>query len=242
MAGIGAGLAALNLGARLTGAGAFVKRVPRWVWIALAIVLALVAVLIWHQHKVRAHDAALVKATIDKRDRQWRDQLAKSHAAAIAARTRHEAIATKISTDTKGIHDAQVRNNAASAHDLQLRGPGKAAAANCGPGYYPGVPAASGRPEQYSSGADASAAEVHSRNGVSSVSVAPGGVLRAPGSDFAVVPWSWLVDRGKEFDDLLADDRAFRTWYPKEAAEWERMRAAAQGKALAEPERNDNVR
>lgn len=234
-------------------AGALLKRIPRQVWLVLAIVALLVAAFFWHQHK--AHSAidsavkAAVSTAIDKRDGQWRAQLAKAHGQAIAERDRSEANGRKIATDTKGIHDEAVRNNAGDARDLFLRGAGKAAApAGCRPGDYPGLSAAAGRYVDHPSGADAAAAEMHPGNGLAGVQHAPGGILRsgpASTSDgaFAIVPWSWLTEQGRQFDDLLAEAKAWRTWHPKEAAEWERLRGAARTSALPEPEKGGpNVR
>jgi hypothetical protein len=169
----------------------------------------LVAAIIWHQHKLHAHDAALVKATIEKRDQQWHDALAKAHATAVAARTKHEAAATKISTTLKGQHDAQVRSNASDARDLQLRGPGKAAA-YCGSGDHPGVPAAASRPAGPGSAPGAAAGSL-------------------PANDrLALVPWSWLVDEvARPADDSSAEVLTWRNWYAQQAAAWERMRSQA---------------
>jgi hypothetical protein len=240
MTAIRLGFTALNLAARFPRVAGVFGKVPKAVWEALTVAAYALALIAAHQHYVHAHDQALVKATIARRDGQWLDQLAKSHAAAVAARTKTEAAAAKISTDTKGIHDAQVSHNAVDARDLQLRGPGKAAAAAyCGPGGHPGVPAAAGRHVEAAAGADAAAGEVHPGNGLAGVPQAPVGNQPGPATSesgapaLAVVPWSWLVDRGQEFDDLLAEATAWRTWHPKEAALLEKMRSDLQAKAKA---------
>jgi type VI protein secretion system component VasK len=58
----GGSLAALvaKFGAKavLGGAGRLFKGVPRWAWIALLVVVALVALTIWHQHRAHAAIAA----------------------------------------------------------------------------------------------------------------------------------------------------------------------------------------
>lgn len=195
----------------------FFKRAPRWAWIAFAVVAALVGGYFLHQHKAHAHDTALVKATIDKRDQLWRDALAKAHAGAIASRARTEAAGAKISTTLKGKHDAQVRSNASDARDLQLRGPGKAAV-DCRLGDHPGLPAAAGQPGRPAGGANAAAAEVHPADRLAGL---PAGAR----GDFAVIPWSWLVEQGREADDSRAEVLTWRAWYDQQAAAWERMRS-----------------
>lgn len=215
--GIAALVAKFGMNVVLGEASGFLKSVPRWAWIALAVIALLVAGIIWHQRHLRAHDAALVKATIATRDQQWRDALAKAHSAAIAARTRHEAAAAKISTTLKGQHDAQVRSNASDARDLQLRGPGKAAA-NCGFGDHPGVPAAAGQPGRPAGGAGAAAGQVPAADGLAGL----------PAERFAIVPWSWLVEEvAQPADDSRTEVLTWRNWYAQQFTAWERMRAAA---------------
>jgi homospermidine synthase len=49
MSGIGLGLKGAALAARLVGVKASFAKVPRWVWIGLAITAAVVGAVIWHQ-------------------------------------------------------------------------------------------------------------------------------------------------------------------------------------------------
>jgi hypothetical protein len=198
---------------------AALKLVPSWVWYLLLGAIACHFALAWHAGKVRAHDQAVIAA----RDAQWQKRLDSEHAAAISYRTKYEQAQAELSQTLKEKHDAQVRSNASDASDLRLRGPGKAAAPDCGPGYHPSPPAAVVRPERDTAGADVAAGQVPSADGVAGVPVAAGSTVRD--QSFAIVPWSWLVDRAQEFDNLLDEVKTDHEWHRQHEAEWEKMRA-----------------
>lgn len=210
MAGIGAGLAALNLGARLTGVRAFVERVPRWVWIALAIAAILVAGWIWHGRQMAAHDADLTARVTAARDAQWQKRLDDAHADALRQRGDFDAAAKHITELQRKLTDEENRHIAADRADLRLHGPGKAAAApGCRPGDHPGLAGIAGRPVAQPGPAAHAGTEVPAGDG--------------PGQ-FAVVPWNWLVDVVAERDAFRIEAIGWRTRDYMLAQEWERMR------------------
>lgn len=233
--GIAAKIAESFLGQKVKDGIGFARGIPKPVWEAIAVIGYLLALVALHQQHAHQVIADAVKAAIAKNDAAWRDRLADEHAAALAWKTLTDAQSIKIATIEKGKHDAQVASNAAVARDLQLRGPGQAAA---GPGCRPvngsGLPAAAGRHVDAAAGADAAADHLSANDGLAGLPGPAGGALRAPGaaqpatSDqaLAVVPWAWLTDRGHEFDDLLAEVVAWRSWHAKEAAALEARRAA----------------
>lgn len=100
-------------------------------------------------------------------------------------------------------NDEQARRIAVAADGLRLRGPG---AARCT--VVAGLPAAPGgrvtpdRPA-YAAGS------------------------RVPPGDRAAVPWSWLVERAEQADLNRAEALAWRDWYARFKAEWDRWNAKA---------------
>lgn len=102
-------------------AGAFLKAVPRWAWIALGAVALLVAGVVWHHGKVRAHDKAVIAAE-DAR-------LAKQ---ALELKARIDALNSQISSLIKDKNDAENRRIAADADALRVSGPGKAVCRSAG--------------------------------------------------------------------------------------------------------------
>jgi hypothetical protein len=206
MVGIGTGLAALNLGARVAGASGFLKRVPRWVWIALGAIALLVAGYVYHQHK--AH-AAIAGAKLEQKaadDTAWQKRLGQAHAAALAWRGRAEQQGATIARLNKEMHDAQIRDHAAVADALSLRGPG-AAASHCRPVDHSAAASVAGGRSEAAAGADAAGRAV-------------------PSGEWAVVPWDWLVTRAREHDDLLTDETTRRAADKQQREAWEKMRTA----------------
>jgi hypothetical protein len=209
MAGIGAGFAGLELAGRFAGVTGFFKRVPRWVWVALAIAAAVVALLIWHGREVAAHDKNLTAKVIAARDAQWQARFDAMRKQAEAVRSKTEAAARKITQHLKDQHDEALRSNAAAARDLSLRGPGKAAApVGCGPVDRPGVSAGAGDPVGAGGTADIAASSL------------------PPRDRLALVPWSWLVDQAQHADDSRAEVITWRNWYIDQAEAWEKYRAS----------------
>lgn len=48
-----------------------------------------------------------------------------------------------------------------------------------------------------------------------------------PPDDSAAVPWSWLVDRAEEHDELLAEVKAWRQWHDQVLQAWPKNTGAA---------------
>lgn len=198
------GLAGLGLAARFAGVTGFLKRVPRWVWIALAAAAIIAGGVIWHQH--RAH-AAIAAAKADQKaadDAAWQKKLDRAHADALAWKSRAEQQGASIARLNKEKHDVEIRDHAAVADALSLRGPG-AAASHCRPGDHSSAAALAGGRNQAAASADAARPQV-------------------PAGDWALVPWDWLVRRGQEHDDLLTDELTRRTADAQQRAAWEKMR------------------
>jgi hypothetical protein len=117
----------------------------------------------------------------------------KSHADAEAK------LASKQAAITAPIRKQNDETNAriaGDADDLRLRGPGKARA-SCQPSAAAGQPGAAGHELPDAAGSGAAAAD---------------GL-----SDFAAVPWGWLVGRAEQADLDRAEVLAWRTWYARQA-------------------------
>lgn len=137
------------LGAKFvaTRIGVLLARVPRWVWIALAVV-ALVAVgAWWHGNRVEAFGNAKYQAGRDSRDKEI-ERLTRE------LDGRNAALAAEIRRN----HDAQIRRNAVDADALRVRGPGKGACA-------PVVPPGSGGRDAAGGPGDAAVDQVHNGAG-----------------------------------------------------------------------------
>ena len=131
------------LALKLSPVGAFLKRIPRGVWIALVVVAILALGTCAHKRSVKKFGeeryAAGVKAEGERIAKQAAEMKAKADAAS-----------SKITTDLKAKHDEKVIVITRDADTLRLRGAGKA---SC-PGN-PGVPSGSGGSGQASGRTDA---------------------------------------------------------------------------------------
>lgn len=210
----GLGLKAASIAARLAGVGGTLKKVPRWVWIALAVFVLLVAFAIWHQH--RAH-AAIAAAKADQKaadDAAWQAALDREREAAGKWRHAAELNAKAISDRTRTQNDETNSHIDADARDLLLRGPGKAAETCRRPVDPAGLPAAGGQP------------------GSGSHRPPDGAGTVLPGDDGtaerAIVPWNWLVGRARQCDLDRTEALTWRDWYQRQANAWAAQRAAAQ--------------
>jgi hypothetical protein len=112
--------------------GAFLKRIPRQVWIALAIAAALVAAFLWHQHAMhkalkQAHDSGYAQARSE-------DQAAidKARAAARDWKLKADQANETIHKKEQALHDQTVANNHALADALRMRVHANAAAQSVG--------------------------------------------------------------------------------------------------------------
>jgi hypothetical protein len=114
------GLAGIGLAARLSGAGRVFKLIPTWAYVAFGIALAAFLGVLYHQHRIHQHDAALVKATIAAEDQRIA-------AKALAIKKAADTLNTNISTLIRSKNDETNRAIIADAGDLRVSGPGKAA-------------------------------------------------------------------------------------------------------------------
>lgn len=113
---IGALIAKIAAKPLLKRAGAFLGRVPRPVWYALAALLLALLVWRWIDGKI---DAAY--------KRGWEAGETKAYKRIEAKANRITAQATAISTNIRKVTDAKTVRSDAHARDLLVRGPGKAA-------------------------------------------------------------------------------------------------------------------
>jgi hypothetical protein len=198
----------------LGNAGAFIKRVPRWAWIALAVVLAIGAGAIWHGRQLRAHDKALTAQVIADRDVQWNKRLAAEHAAALAWKAKADQQLQTITQMQRKVTDEETRRIAADAAAVRLRGPGAAAApAGCRPGHPAELPGIAGRPVAQPGGAANAGTEVPAEDG---------------SNRWAIVPWDWAVDVVSERDAFRVEAIGWRSWHASIAAYWQRMQQEQQ--------------
>lgn len=220
MSGIVTGAA---IAARISGARALLARLPRDVWIALAVVALVVAGVVWHRHEAsaaldaaRAGQKASDEAAFAKKIEAARKQ-------AQEIRRNAERLEATIAALNRRIHDEQVRDNAAHASALLMRGPG-AATSYCRPGDHPAASAGAGRRDASAPLGDASGPRVSPANGASVLAT-------GEAEQWAVVPWTWLVTRAQEHDDLLATEETRRRDGAQQRAAWERMRSQPPEKA-----------
>lgn len=96
-------------------AKAFLGRIPRWAWIALAAAILIGLGIRWHNGQVKAADRAGYA-------RAERDIAAK----ALALKAKIDATTARITAKLKERNDEETRRIAADADDVRLRGPGKA--------------------------------------------------------------------------------------------------------------------
>jgi hypothetical protein len=138
------GLAGIGLAARLSGVGRVFKLIPTWAYIALGIALAALLGVLYHHHKVKTHDAALVKATIAAEDQRIAKQ-------ALAIKVAADKLNTNISNLIRSKNDETNRAIAADAGSLRVSGPGKATCLGRA-----SLPAAASRPVPASGNGNAS--------------------------------------------------------------------------------------
>jgi len=188
LAGIGASVAL-----RMSPVGAFLKRIPRGVWIALAVAALLGIGVLMHGRAVRkAHDAAYAQGRADEAARIERKALR------IAAK------ATAIAQAVKDRNNETNRRIAGDADDLRVRGPGKAACLN------PAAPSA-GRHQPPSRPGDDPTGQVPVGNGLAN---------SLP--ELAAVPWPWLVDRAEQCDLNRAEVLSWRENYQLQLEAWKK--------------------
>lgn len=195
--------------------GGVLGRIPPRVWGAVA-VMALIFGLAWyHGHAVNAARSAGRSAGIAETNAAWDKAQAEWQRAAGQWARNVEARDRAIAEEERHRHDQTVRANRAVADALRLHGPGRSAALCVRPPADPGLPAAAGGPAGAPAGADAAGPGL------------PAGDRDGPGRErqWAIVPWSWLVERANDLDDLRSKVDAYNRWYLRSQAEWEKARA-----------------
>lgn len=187
------GLAGIGLGAKLLGVRSALAKVPRPVWIALAVAAALLVGVLWHHHAAGKALKAADKAGYERRD-------AEVKAAALKLKARIDGLTKKISDQERALN-AQAHNDSNRAADaLLVRGPGKAV---CSVRAEPASPAI--RP-----------------SGGSSVAV-NGGVaqlLDPGGQPLIALPFADSVAFAREHDACQIDRRSWEQWYGKLVKAW----------------------
>jgi hypothetical protein len=171
---LGGGPAMLGAGVKLLG---LARRIPPKAWLYIAIAAALVAGVVWHQHKAHAAIAAAEARGVQRANAIWSAKVAKVAADAAAVRRSAEQVAAAISKEERTKNDEARNRNAATADALRLRGAG-AAASHCRPLDHPGLAAATGGHEPAPAKPDAAGPQM-------------------PAGDWALVPWGWLVERAR---------------------------------------------
>ena len=198
-------IAKLGLGLMFGRVKAFLQLIPRWAWIALAVVAVLLAGYWLHGRAVRdAYQTAYAAGRADEK-KDWQAAFAKMQEAAAAWRANYEDAAARISTEEGARHDAEIRSNAIRADDLRLHGPGAAACTR--PGNRAGFSTAPGSDDAPGGTADAAVAGVPEH---------------AP---LAAVPWGRLVDYAESCDANRSEVTAWRAWYPRQVRLLEEYRA-----------------
>jgi hypothetical protein len=167
------------------------RKVPAKVWLGLAGLLLIGALVWYHNHAVgKAYETGKQAERI-VRDKYWQAEIASARDAAHNWKAAYDAKSTTVVLLRKRLYAEEISRNAALADDLRLRGPGKAGACpgrRIDPGLS-GVPGGSIDPAPQPD--------------------APGGPMPA-GDGYAIVPWGWLVNKAEEYDRLLAEVKAVR--------------------------------
>lgn len=170
-------------------------KVPARVWLYLALLLALVGGVIWHQHV--AH-----KAVTTAYQRGVNDEAAHVQAAALRIKKAADKVTTSISTNLRSKSDDQVRSIVSSAAALSVRGPAKAL---CTSG--PSIPAATSG-HQPTSGA--------SHDSVPAMPDYSGPPLIA-------MPWDQATAYAQQCDLNRAEVISWREWWTQQNAAWNRL-------------------
>jgi hypothetical protein len=213
MTGIGGIVAGIGFravaGKAIANAKSDFAAIPPKVKLALLAIALLAVAVIVHQrfaHKaIRAAELAGEATGEARANAAWSAQVRQAKAAAETARLKAEALSRSIANQERTRHEEALRRDAADAGTLLLRGPG-AAAGRRGPVDHPGVPAGAGGHLDPAAKPDD-----------------PG--RQMPSGDWALVPWSWLVSRAQEHDDILSEAVTWRRDHARQSAAWQQLKA-----------------
>lgn len=178
-AGLGAKLVASSIGRRIAS-------IPRWAWIALAVVIVSVGAYWYHGRQVRSFEVA---TRLDERGRvnaQWQAKFDAMRKDAAVWKKRYEDTSVSLANTRRNEHENTLRGDAARASSLLDAGPGKA---RCGQVNYPSAPASAGRRDARSRPVDAAVDRLPSE----------------AGPDLAAVPFGDFVNRAKVCDANLSE-------------------------------------
>ena len=144
-----------------------------------------------HKHKVKSHDKEVIAA----RDKYWNDKLDKAHLEAMEYKHQVEQKQATINELVGAQREKEHSDISSNAVRQQLLGPGKA---SC----------------RQSNNPTLSGPTNGTRASTNENATGPG----LPEDDRAAVPWTWLVDRAKQFDGCLSDNKAWWDWYDQQKA------------------------
>lgn len=173
---------------------------PKVLYAALGLI-ALTLAFIWHGHEVKQLKAAAFAAGEAKADKDWQGAFDQMKVASDQWKANFEAKSTALSDQLRINHAQELRDIAARADDLRLRGPGKATFSCAG--------------RQLDSGLPSPAGGLVSPGGNQSDQVAP---MPSDGGPLAIVPWPELVARAEQADDNAAEVTTWREWYARQKA------------------------
>lgn len=177
------------------------KFLPSWLWIAICGAVGLGALTVLHNRHASKQIEAAFNRGWDERDKQYNVAVVKAKAEAQLWKERYEKSAADLTALRSETHAQNLRDIAADADDLRLRGPGAAAAGSCArPGDRAGSATTPGGSESTAGPADAPVAPLPAEQ------------------PLAVVPWGDLVRRAEEHDALRDEALTWRTWYLDNAA------------------------
>jgi hypothetical protein len=168
----------------------FMSILPRWVWIALTVVIAVGSAYWFYErqiHKAYEHGKS-------DSDAQWVITVNELHTATQLWKSAYESKSIESSVKERQRHEQELIAIDSRAVDLRLHGPGKASFV-CGPGTGASVSNSAGGHEQSLAGSDATVASV------------------PPEQALAVVPWDELVTYASGADALRDEVITWRNWY-----------------------------
>jgi hypothetical protein len=135
--------AAIGLAWKLGGFRGVFKMIPRSVWIGLAVVIAVIGLVLLHQHKVHSFEATIRADERSLANAEWQKKFDTMRKNALDWKGKYETASGQLATARRNSYEEGLRSDAARAGSLLNNGPG---AARCGQVNYPGASAsASGR-------------------------------------------------------------------------------------------------
>jgi len=171
---------------------AFLGRVPKQVWLALAVVALIVSGVIWHGHRV--HSA------INAAEKRGADAEAKRiEVKALALKAKIDALTKSIADIERKANSEKISSSNARADALLVRGAGKA---SCPRNAFAASPASGPQPP--------------ARSGNDPLA----GLPDAGGTELIALPFPGAVGAGKVCDANLIDNQSWRSWYAKLVEAW----------------------